>query len=125
MNDMFKIKLNSYDNVDRYLQFLTFSELDNMSFQSHYHFLKRYNIRFEKNVNFKIVYKMHLYNKTNYFYYIIDNIVNIYNHYDIFIRVNDFIFHVSYRYERDYLSDLQFKNIFQKIHTIIKRHFTF
>ena len=96
-----------------------------MSFQIHYHFLKRYNIRFEKSVNFEIVYKMHFYNKINCSYYVIDNIVNIYNYYDIFIRVNDFIFHVSYRYKRDYLFNLQFRNIFQKIYTIIKRHFTF
>ena len=54
-NDAFKMRLNSCDNVDRYLQFLTFSEFENTSFQIHYHFLKRYNVRFEKNVNLEIV----------------------------------------------------------------------
>ena len=119
------MKLNSSDNVNRYLQFLTFFKFDNTSFQIHYHFLRRYDIRFEKNVNFEIVYKMYFYRETYYFYYVIDNIVNIYDYYNVFIRVNDFIFHVLYRYKRDYLFDFQLKNIFQKIRTIIKRHFTF
>ena len=106
------MKLNSCDNIDRYLQFLTFSELDNISSQIYYHFLKCYNIRFEENVNFEIVYKMYFYRETNYSFYVIDNTVDIYGHYDIYIRVNDFIFHVLYRYERDYLFDFQFENIF-------------
>ena len=68
---------------------------------------------------------MYFYRETNYFYYVINNIVNIYNYYDIFICVNDFVFHVLYRYKRSYLSNFQFKNIFQKIRTIIKCHFIF
>ena len=68
---------------------------------------------------------MYFHRETNYFYYVIDNFVDICNYYDIFIHVDDFISHVSYRYERDYLFDFQLKNIFQKIRTIIKRYFTF
>ena len=83
-----------------------------MNFQIHYHFLKRYNIRFEKNINLEIVYKVYFYRKINCFNYVINNIVDIYDHHDIFIRVNDFIFYVLYRYKKDYLFDLQFKNIF-------------
>ena len=55
---------------------------------------------------------MYLHRETNCIYYVIDNIVDIYDHYDVFIRVNDFIFHVLYRYKRDHLFDFQFKNIF-------------
>ena len=106
------MRLNSSNNVDRYLQFLIFSEFKNTSFQIHFYFLKRYNIRFEKNVNLEIVYKMYFYRETNYFYYVINNIINICDHYNIFIRVNDFISHVLYRYKRDHLFDFQFKNIF-------------
>ena len=106
------MRLSSCDNVDRYLQSLTFSEFENTSFQIYYHFLKRYNIRFEKNVNFEIIYKMYFYRETNCSYYVINNIVNICDYYDIFIRADDFIFHALYRYERDHLSDFQFKNVF-------------
>ena len=67
-----------------------------MSFQIHYYFLKRYNIRFEKNINFKIIYKMYFHRETNCFYYVINNIINIHNYHNIFIRVDDFIFHVLY-----------------------------
>ena len=55
---------------------------------------------------------MYLYRETNCFYYVIDNIVDIYNYYDIFIRVDDFIFHASYRYKKTHFFDFQFKNIF-------------
>ena len=119
------MKLNSCNNVDRYLQFLTFSEFENTNFQIHYHFLKRHNIRFEKNVNFEIVYKIYLHREISCSYYVINNFVNIYNHHDILIRADDFISHASYRYKKDHLSDFQFKNVFQKIRSIIKRHFTF
>ena len=91
---------------------MTFSEFENTSFQIHYHFLKRYNIRFEKNVNFEIVYKVYFHRETDCFYYVIDNFVDICSHHDILIRVDDFIFYASYRYERDYLFDFQFKNVF-------------
>ena len=91
---------------------MIFFELNNISFQIYYYFLKRYNIRFEKNVNFEIVYKIYLHRETNCFYYIIDNIINIFSYYDIFIRVNDFISHVLYRYKRDHFFDFQLKNIF-------------
>ena len=105
------MRLSSCDNVDRYLQFLTFSEFENTSFQIHRYFLKRYDIRFEKNVNLKIVYKMYFHRETSCFCYIINNIVDICGHHDIFIRVNDFIFHASYRYEKDHLFNFQLKNI--------------
>ena len=39
---------NSYNNVNRYFQFLIFLEFDNTSFQIHDYFLKRYNIRFDR-----------------------------------------------------------------------------
>ena len=100
------MKLNLYDNVDQYLQFLTFFEFNNINFQIYYHSLKRYNIRFEKIVNLEIVHKMYFYYKINYFCYVINNIIDIYNYYNIFIRVNDFIFHVLYRYKRDHLFNL-------------------
>ena len=104
---------------------MIFLKFDNTSFQIHYHSLRRYNIRFEKNVNLEIVRKMHFHRETNCFYYVINDIVDIYDHHDIFICVNDFIFHVSYRYEKDHLFDFQFKNVFQEIRSIIKRYFTF
>ena len=91
---------------------MTFFEFENTSFQIHYYFLKRQNIRFEKDVNFEIVHEVYFHREINCFYYIIDNIVDICDHHDIFIRVNDFIFHVSYRYKRGHLFDFQFKNIF-------------
>ena len=118
------MKLSSCDNVDRYLQFLTFPKFDNTSFQIHCYFLRRYDIRFEKNVNLEIVYKMHFHRETNCFYYAIDNIVDIYDHHGILIRVDDFISHASYRYKKGHLSDFQFRNIFHEIRTIIKCHFT-
>ena len=68
---------------------------------------------------------MYFYRETSCFCYVINNFVNICNYHDIFIRVDDFIFHASYRYERDHLFDFQFKNVFQEIRSIIKRYFIF
>ena len=83
-----------------------------MSFQIHDYVLKRHDIRFEKDVNLEIVYKIYFHRETNCSYYVINNVVNIYNYYDILIRADDFVFYFLYRYKRNHLSDLQFRNIF-------------
>ena len=82
-----------------------------MSFQIHDHVLKRYNIRFEKDINLKIVYKIYLHREISCFCYIINNVINIYNYYDIFIYADDFVFYFSYQYKRNHFPDLQSKNI--------------
>ena len=75
---------------------MIFIEFDDTNFQIDDYILKRHNIRFEKNINLEIIYKIYLHRETSCFCYIINNVVNIYNYYDIFIHIDDFVFHFSY-----------------------------
>ena len=97
------MRLSASDNVYRYYQILIFLELIDSSFKIHNYSLKNYNIDINKNINLKIIYEMHFYDKRSYSYYVKNSINNINYYYNIFIRLDNFITHFSYQNKERYL----------------------
>ena len=97
------MRLSTSYNVYRYYQALIFPEFARSFFEIYNYLLKNYSIDIDKNINFKIIYEMHFYNKRSYSRYVENSIDNVNYYYNIFIRLNNFITHFSYRDKESYL----------------------
>ena len=97
------MRLSTSHNVYRYYQALIFPEFARSFFEIYNYPLRNYSVDIDKNINLKIIYEIHFYDKKSYSRYVENYVYNVDRYYDILIRLNDLIAHFSYRYKENYL----------------------